>query len=223
MKKLILFSLIFLLALTTITTVLAWEESLIKVPIKIKWDVDDKNTARIVIEAENLQWSRTIYYNNTINKATNQSDGLPSSWIEDLEIILIRKFGNYTDVQYAISECNKMANFSDKWAACLEQRTNFELQILNEMINISEHNNITTNLTTKIAEWKERYGSDTSSKDTEITALTKERDTCSSQKTKWQWIGVVGVAVAGYLGHKYKGWGKRKQEEETELPKDTST
>ncbi len=222
MKKLILFSLIFLFTLTTITTVLAWEESLIKVPIRIKWDVDDKNTARIVIEGENLQWSKTIHYDTTINNDTNQTIGLPSAWIEDLEIILIRKFGNYTDVQYAIMECNKMANFSDKWEMCLEQRTYFELQILNEMVNKSDYENLENNLSIKIDEWKTKYSSDTSSKDTEITVLTEERDRLTSQKTRWQWIGIIGVCVAAYLGHKYKGWGKRKQEEETELPKDTS-
>jgi len=214
MKKLILFSLIFLLV--SVSTVIAFDESLIKVPITVKWDVDNKNTARIIIEGENLQWSKTISYNNTINNATNQSAGLPSGWVENLEIIIIQKFGNYTDVQYAIEECSKAINFTQEWKECVELNNKLDLMMINKMVNKSIYENMKQNLTTNINTWESKYRTEMDGKETTIKTLTDENEELTTWKTRWQWIGVAALIGCLYLANRFLGWGKRKQAEETE-------
>ena len=36
---------------------------------------------------------------------------MDENWEEDIELIIIRTAGNYTEAQFAIQECNDMANF----------------------------------------------------------------------------------------------------------------
>lgn len=198
------------------------DESIIKTGITIKFDRDDKNEARIIISGENLEWSKTITYDEIYNNVTNQTQGLPTSWVENLEIILIRTLGNYSEVQYAIIECNEMANFSSLWTMCIDQRTNLELQIANKMVNKTFHTDLINNLTLEKDRLEDGKKDLETTSSAEITKLSEKNEDLNKWNSRWKWIGIIGIGIGGYFLNKYKGWGKRKHHIEAELPKDVS-
>lgn len=218
MKKLKTNIYLILLILLTLPLVSAWgDESLIKSKITVKWDKDELNSGRFIIQGENLDWSKTVYYNNTYDNSTNQTKGLPDSWVEELELIMIRALGNYTDAQYAIVECNAMSNFSVRWEDCINQRTKLELEMLNQMVNKTFLEDIENNFTKKI----DKLEKERNNLKTENDKKAEEIQELNTWNSRWKVVGLVGFGVSLYFLNKYKGWFKRKQQEETELPKDT--
>jgi len=208
---------IFVIILMLPTVITLGDESLIRTTIKIKFDKLDQNEAILTIEGENLQWSRTIFYNSSEN-----ATGLSDSWIEDIELILIRTLGNYSEVQYAILECNQMANFSYEWRECVELNNQLDIMIINEMINKTIYESEKANLTAERDKWRRDYELLGLTKDNEISSLTKEKEDLETWNQRWKYIGIAGIIAIGYVLRKYKGWGKRKSQEEQEFPKDTS-
>jgi len=209
----ICFSLLMLLPLV----VALGDESLIRTDIKIKFDKLGRDEAILTIEGENLQWSKTIFYNSSEN-----ATGLPDSWVEEIEIVLIRTLGNYSEVQYAILECNQMANFSQEWRECIELNNQLDIMIINEMINRSIYESEKANLTEEKNKWEKDYELLKTTKDNEISDLTEEKEDLETWNSRLKWIGIAGIAIICWYLYKYKGLFRRKSQEEQEFPKDTS-
>lgn len=170
-----------------------------------------------------MSGEKTIFYNTTDEtNATNSNKGLDDAWVENIEVILIRKLGNFTDALYKIAECNDMANFSNMWALCLKQRTNLELQLANDFINRSEYDSAIGNLTTEKDDWKSKFETTDRDKTITISGLEKDKEKLTSQRQMGWGVGIVGLIIGLYLLYKYKGWFRREQQEQKEFPRDTS-
>ncbi len=192
------------------------DESIITTGIQVQFDTSNPEEARLIISGENLIWSKTITYNRTVLENHTTPFGFGEAWTENLEIIMIRRLGNYSDVQYAIIECNKMANFSREWRICVDQRERYEIQILNDMINKSEYESLKNNMTEQISSLEV----DRNSKDGEIDDLKSKNEELEGNKKRGWYLGIGGLAIGGWLLYKYKGWGKGKNQFEKEFPSD---
>jgi hypothetical protein len=200
---------------------MAFDESLIRTNIKVKFIRDNAKQATLTVTGENLAWSKTINYDSSIDNRSNETKGF-SDFTEELEVLMLRKFGNYSDVQYAINDFRQSANYSNLWKQCIDQRTEFELQIANEMINKSKHEKIENNLTTLYNDLKTTCEIDKSEKDTTIQNLESDKEDLQTGRTRWMYAGIIGIGLSIWLLNKYRGLGKRKHQMEGELPKDTS-
>ena len=219
--KILLIFMLFVFNLPTIMAVGFGEESLIKSYLKIYFERLSDKEAILRLESENLDWSKAILYNESIDNTTGEIIGF-DIWNEKIDLIFIRQLGNYTDVQFLILECNEMANFSNKWEKCIEQRNELMLSLENEMINKSEYYEMETNLTTQTEKYKNDYINFEKSKIEEITKLKSENETLKTHRQYGWGIGIVGFIVASYTLWKYTGFGKRKHQEEMEISRDTT-
>ena len=214
-----------IMILLLIPNVIATEEQIITTDITLHFDKTANNEAIITISGENLQWSKTINFDHTIDttdNSTNESIGFPNSFVEELQIILLRELGNITDVRYEIFRCNEMANFSHLWELCIRQRTDFELMIANDMIYKTNFSEMEGNLTTKFTNLESEYETYKASKDAAMLVKdTRIEDLERHRQFGWG-IGIISLGVAIYLLNKYQGFGKRKQQIETEFPKDVA-
>jgi len=208
-----------------IFSALAFEDdkSVMRTEIQVTFDRNSPDEAVLTIDGENLHWSKTIKYNDSVkDNETGEVYGLPATWNENLEILMVREFGNYTDVQYEILRCNEMANFSNQWLLCRDQRDYFELQMMNNMINKTIYDDDVSNLTIERNNWENKYNTETTNLNDDISTLTKKNTTLTQQRNYGWLIGIAGLAVGGYLLYRYKGFGKRKSQEEKEFPRDHS-
>lgn len=137
------------------------------------------------------------------------------TWIS---ISVSKQLGNVTEIFDIVNTCNDMANFSSKWWQCVEQRNALEVQIIDEMINKTSHENEVNNLTRDITNLE----AEKREKQNQINELKKEKDDLEKWNGRWKWVGIIGIGIAGYFLYRYKGWGKREHQEQKELPKDVS-
>ena len=108
---------IFFMILLILPLVFGAEDVPIKTEITISYS---NNTGILKITGENLEWTRLI----------NTSD----SFSEDTEIIMIRKFGNFTELSRMMDVCQEQLNFTQKWKDCIELNGELDVKI-REMIN----------------------------------------------------------------------------------------
>lgn len=211
--------------------------AIVSEPIEIQPSVDfiegSEYEAHIEIKLEDDIHDRTymfqIRFNNTIiNNLTDETEGVYVLFrnkpltTDIIEFDIIREFGNQSELFDIINTCNEMANFSHLWELCIKQRTDFELQIANEMIYKINFSEMEGNLTTKFTNLESDYETYKSNKDAEILEKN-ERIGDLERHRQFGWgIGIIGFGVAIYLLNKYQGFGKRKQQIETEFPKDVS-
>ncbi len=112
--------------------------------------------------------------------------------------------------------------FHNSYRLCIDQRNTFELQIVNDMVNMTHHNEITNNLTIERDTFESSYETLQKNKETEVATL-QERIVELKRHRQYGWvIGIAGLGTSLYLLNKYKGLGKRKQQVETEFPRDVA-
>ncbi len=194
------------------------QESLIRSNIKVKFDVVGENEAILTIQGENLDWSKSIIYNKSIDNSTNQTVGFSNGWYQELEIILLRTLGNYTDALYAMAECNELANFS---AECIYERDLFKKQrddFYVNRVNKTLYEELKTNLTNEINNLKASY-EDKVKKNQELQSQVKKLT--NQNKTGW-FVAVAAILVVLFLLYKYTGFLKRGHPYDKETPIDTS-
>ena len=214
MKKLYILVLILLIPLVMGFS----EESLLTTDLKVRFEREGFDIGRIVVTGENLEWNKVIYFNQTIPENLTEPVGFGPEWDEELEIIMLRRLGNYSDVQYAIIQCNQMANFSNEWRSCMDDRNVLELHIMDNMVNKTEYEGLEENITEQITS----LNSQISTKTSEITTLEEEKKKLEQQR-QYGWILAIGAGIGlGYMLYTYKGWGKRKHQMQGEYPSDIS-
>lgn len=221
MKKTILFILVIWMACSVIA--LADDSSIVKTSVHISWDRNGENEAVLTVTGENLNWVKTLIYNSSVkDNETGEMYGMPGTWSEDLEILMVREFGNYTDVLYVINECNEMANFSRQWETCNIQREECIIDALNNKVNKTTYDEDIGNLTEQKESCESSFSAEKSSLNSRINELTEENTELKNNR-KWGWLlGIGGIGIAGYVFVRYKGWGRRKHQDETEHSVDVS-
>ena len=221
--------------LLLIPIVMAVESTPIKIEPLIRLVEKSEYSANIEMELPGDIYSRTytfeIRFNDTIiNNSTNETEGvyvleagktLTSQW-ESISFDIVKDFANQSELFDIITTCNEMANFSNLWELCIRQRTDFELQIANDMIYKINFSDMESNLTTKFTNLENVYETYKSNKDAEILEKnTRIGDLERHRQFGWG-IGIISLGVAIYLLNKYTGFGKRKQQSENEFPKDVA-
>jgi len=171
----------------------------------------------------NLTAFNILYFNATI------SEWLPlNSTKDNIGVVLRLLVGENPDV--VIDTCSKYLEnvtqtstwFHDSYNLCINQRQNFELQILNDMVNKTYHDEIETNLTTKFTNLESEYENYKNNKEMELK-VNDERIVTLEKHRQWGWgLAIVGIGTALFTLNKYRGLGKRKQQIETEFPKDVA-
>lgn len=223
---------IVLMILLILPITLAVTEAPISCRAELRVNKIDENNINLIIVGEDndefLNPNSFVYkikYNSTVNNITNSSEGLHifdgdnnllpvrGTWIN---IIVSKQFGNTTDLFDIVETCNEMANFSAKWELCIKQRTDLELLIANELINKSD----VDNLTTEVSSLQSQYNDCSITKTSEVKKLNDEINELTKNRNWGFLIGGAGIVLALYFLNKYRGFGKRKHQEETEFPRD---
>jgi FlaA1/EpsC-like NDP-sugar epimerase len=230
---------ILILMLLLISPIMAVQNVPISCIAEVKIDRQNENETNLIIIGEDHDqylnpnsFVFRIKNNHSINSVTNLSEGiyvtntngetLPRSGTE-IKIHISRELGNQSELYEIIDTCNNMANFSYKWEVCMETKNNVELQMVNQMINKTIAEQIETNLTRKIDTLEDSKRNMQTQKDIEIKDLKERIEELETHRQFGWGIGFVGLALSLYLGNKYTNFGKRKHQEQNELPKDVSS
>jgi len=202
-----------ILAILLIPAVFGLEDTLVKTHITI--EMLDSNTLRVT--GENLEWAKTINLTEIVEGNTTRYE--LEKFKEDLEIILIRKFGNYTEVTELLSVCRDNLNYSDKWKECIELNrkvTIDNLNMLNNMVNKTEYDNCLMNNTNlqhscdiKILE-----------KSNELSEIKEQLETTKNQRMWLAILTLIGFGGSIYLFARYIGFGKKGTWKERDKPTD---
>jgi len=225
--KLKIFPLV-LLSFLMISLVVAYDESIVKIPFKVRWERQSSTEGILFIEPserdtaiEGGSYAKIIIYNTTttcINETNCSSEeiGLNDNFEDKLTLITTRLFGNYTEVQYNLEQFTKQTNFTKKWEDCIKLNGDLDYIIKTQMINKSEHIAILQNMTKDL----DRKDSIIKDKQNQIDELKEEVEKYKKYKN-WGWgvAVVLGLAVLYFL-KTYYGWFRKKQHDEEEIPRD---
>lgn len=169
--------------------VFAIQESIIKTNINIMYN-NETSTLRII--GEHLDWSKTIKYNESFN--------------EDLEIEIIRTFGNYSEITELLSVCKEQFNFTDEYMSCRDTNLALDLKIRENYEGGGETINLLDGLIENykgclinITEIKNKCEGDKkdieNTKEVSINDLKRERDD-AQKRSSWLTFFVFGLGVA---------------------------
>lgn len=190
----------------SINSVLALE----KIPIKIEIKVSIENNV-LRITGENLDWSKSL---NLTGNSTIQNIS------ENLELIIIRDFGNISEISNLMDACKNNLNFTDKWQKCLESRLALEIDCIENKINKSNYDNCIANLTEQKNQFDINLVTTKNENENQIKTLTDERDSAQSSKS-WLIILVVVLGIGCfYLANKAGLFRRGQTFKEREKPQD---
>ena len=217
-----------------ITLVRASDESIVKIPFRIKWQKQSPTEAVIFIEPverdtaiEGGGYAKTIIFDDEENcfcsNSTNSTNctncsikGLNEDFVDELTLITTRLFGNYSEVQYNLEQFTKQLNFTKKWEDCVKLNGDLDYIIKTQMINKSEHLSILKNMT-KDLDAKESLINEKQDKIRELE--DRLRKTQTNRNWGWGLSIFLGIVVLYFL-RTYYGWFRKKQHDEEEIPRD---
>jgi len=184
MNKLIAFFVILL-----IPVVFAGENVPIKTEINVKID-----NGMIKITGENFEWSKLLNITNNSVMDIN----------EDIEIILIREFGNMTELSRLMDSCAENLNFTQKWKECIELNSELDIRI-RQMINGTAYEECMKNNTELKYQWNLDKVNLQGNCKNEKDKLQKEIDNIQTHKSILMIIAFV-LAITTFFLLKKTGW-----------------
>jgi hypothetical protein len=198
------FGILIMFILLTVPFATAAVNDIIKTQIHVELD---KNTGVLRITGEGLNWAKTLNL-VTVNNTNTTSLTLGEGISDDLEILMLRSFGNMTDIENLVQLCNNKFNFTEKWESCIKLNSNLSVQMM-DMVNKSSYDMCLSNVSTTINNCEIDKLTQQNDMNRQIGDLNTELSKVKSQKS-WFTIGTfVFLAVAVFVVYKYRGFGKR--------------
>ena len=200
----------FLIFLLMISSVMAKEQTVIKTYINLSFD---NNNSILRIVGENLNWAKTINI-CTVNCTSN------SSWIENLEILMVREMGNLSDVTNLFEKldvCINQMNYTDEYVRCMSIARDKDNQLLDCKEGVSYKQNY-TECQDIIAQKDNAIRDKDDEKDVAIRKVQDDMDKIRRQRDWLTIASVIGGIISAIFLYKNKGGLFAKKEERSQLP-----